>query len=91
MNRRQLLGLAGWTAAGSALWTLPAAAQILSQSKPGLRLFDVKAQGATGDGQTLDTAAINRTIEACHAAGGGVVYFSPGVYLSGTVVLKSNV
>ena len=57
----------------------------------GPRFFDVKNSGAAGDGKTLDTAAINRAIHACHAAGGGVVYMAGGSYLSGTVVLKSNV
>ena len=47
--------------------------------------------GAKGDGTTLDTAAINRAIDACHAGGGGMVYLGPGTYLCGTVILKSNV
>jgi hypothetical protein len=33
--------------------------------------YDVRSYGATGDGQTLDTAAINKAIEAAAAAGGG--------------------
>lgn len=53
--------------------------------------FSVRDQGAIGNGTTLDTAAIQRTIDACCAAGGGCVYFSPGVYLSGTIYLKDNV
>lgn len=57
----------------------------------GLRLVDARENGATGDGRTLDTAAINRAIDACNASGGGVVYLPPGVYLSGCVLLKSNV
>ncbi len=44
-----------------------------------------------GDSVTLDTKAINAAVNACAADGGGVVYVPPGVYLSGTVVLKSNV
>jgi hypothetical protein len=54
-------------------------------------VFNVREYGATGDGKTLDTAAINQAIEACAAAGGGKVLLPPGVYLSGTVHLKSNV
>jgi hypothetical protein len=57
----------------------------------GSRFFDVKQHGATGNGKTLDSPAINRAIDACHAAGGGVVYMAGGSYLSGTVRLKSNV
>ena len=44
--------------------------------------FDVRAYGATGNGKTKDTAAIQRAVDACAAAGGGVVYLSPGTYLS---------
>jgi len=53
--------------------------------------FDVKTSGAKGDGATLDTAAINRAIDAANAAGGGTVYFPPGTYVSGSIHLKSNV
>jgi len=89
MNRRKLLGIAGVLAAGGALRSLPGRAQ--TYGKPGLRIFDVREHGAVGDGKTLDTAAINRAITACNATGGGVVYLGPGSYLSGTVLLKSNV
>jgi hypothetical protein len=53
--------------------------------------FDVRAFGSRNDGQTLDTAAINKAIQAAHDAGGGTVVFPPGVYLSGTLDLLSNV
>ena len=46
--------------------------------------FDVKKYGAAGDGETLDTAAINKTIEAAASAGGGTVYFPAGTFLDGT-------
>ncbi|HWW02359.1 MAG TPA: glycoside hydrolase family 28 protein [Candidatus Acidoferrum sp.] len=68
---------------------LPLAAQTRGKSQP--HLFAVKDHGAVGDGKTLDTASLNRAISACHASGGGVVYVSPGTYLTGTVVLLSNV
>ncbi len=55
------------------------------------RQYDVRAFGATGDGKTLDTDAINRTIEAAAAAGGGTVEFPPGTYLSFSIRLKSHV
>jgi polygalacturonase len=53
--------------------------------------FDVKSFGAAGDGQTLDTAAINKAIDAAAAAGGGTVVFPAGNYLSYSIHLKSHV
>ena len=53
--------------------------------------FDVKKYGATGDGKMLDTAAINKAIEAAAAAGGGTVHFPAGTYLSYSIRLKSNI
>lgn len=53
--------------------------------------FDIRAHGATGDGKTLDTAAINRAIEAAAAAGGGTVRFPAGTYASYSIRLKSNI
>lgn len=47
--------------------------------------------GAKVDGITLDSPAINAAIDRAHGQGGGMVYLSPGTYLCGTVVLKSNV
>jgi len=54
-------------------------------------VFNVREHGAVGDGKTLDTGALNRTIEACAAAGGGQVLVPAGKYLTGTVRLKSDV
>jgi polygalacturonase len=54
-------------------------------------VFDVKDFGAVGDGQHLETAALNNAITACHDAGGGTVLLPSGKYLTGTVVLQSHV
>ena len=49
---------------------------------------DVKNYGAVGDGKTKDTAAIQAAINAC--APGGFVWLHNGIFLSGTIYLKSN-
>ena len=53
--------------------------------------FNVKDYGATGNGTDLDGKAINKTIDAAAATGGGTVYFPAGNYLSGSIHLKSNI
>jgi len=53
--------------------------------------FNVKDFGATGNGVTLDTKAINNAIKAASSRGGGTVVFPAGVYLSGSIRLVSNI
>lgn len=55
------------------------------------RDFEISTFGAIGDNQTDCTAAFQKAITACHAAGGGRVVVSPGQYLTGAIVLLSNV
>jgi polygalacturonase len=53
--------------------------------------FDVKTAGATGDGSTIDTAAVQKAIDAAATAGGGEVDFPAGTYKIGSIVMKSHV
>jgi hypothetical protein len=53
--------------------------------------FNVKNTGAKGNGVTLDTKAMQKSIDMANAAGGGMVEIPAGTYLSGTLVLKDNV
>jgi polygalacturonase len=53
--------------------------------------FNVRQYGACGDGQTLDTNAIQSTIEACAERGGGTVYLPAGHYLTGSLFLRNNI
>lgn len=47
--------------------------------------------GVKGDGITLNTTSIQRAIDFIHEKGGGILEFYVGRYLTGTIVLKSNV
>lgn len=82
--------------AGAGAFALPAVVSA-QQNSPGelgsghgSGMFDVRAFGATGDGTTIDTPAINRAIEAA-AVAGGTVRLAPGQYLCYSIHLKSNV
>ena len=55
------------------------------------QIFDITYYGATGDGVTINTTAIQAAIDSCHNAGGGIVQVPPGNFVTGTVILKSNV
>jgi polygalacturonase len=47
--------------------------------------------GAKGDGITLNTESINKTIVSVSQKGGGVVLIPSGLWLTGPIELKSNV
>ena len=55
------------------------------------KIFNIRSYGAIGDGVAMDTEAVQKTIDACHAAGGGVVWVPAGDFQIGTIHLKSNV
>jgi hypothetical protein len=54
-------------------------------------VFDVQEYGASGKKGDSVQQAIQKAIDACAAAGGGMVYFPPGEYTSGTLHLRSHV
>jgi len=85
-DRRRLFGVGG----GAMLASLSQRAAA-EETHEGRQVFDVRSFGATGNGKAKDKAAIQKAVDACHDARGGLVYFPPGDYLTGTIRLKSNV
>lgn len=57
----------------------------------GADIYNVRDFGAKGDGNTLDTAAVQAAIDACTKDRGGIVLVPAGDFLVGTLELKSNV
>ena len=62
----------------------------LAQPSGANAFYNVRSFGATGNGKTLDTDAVNKAIESASTNGGGTVYFPAGTYLSFSIRLKSN-
>jgi polygalacturonase len=53
------------------------------------KVFDVRKLGARGDGKTLDTTSIQKALDAAGKAGGAVVRFRSGTYLSQPIHLPT--
>src|SRR5438094_8344898 len=76
---------------------IPAIATLTALLAPALpaqvkeAVFNVRDYGATGKKEDNARPAIQKAIEACAKAGGGIVYLPPGDYLSGTIHLRSHV
>ena len=51
----------------------------------------VTKYGAVGNGKILNTKSINAAINACTENGGGTVVIPTGTWLTGPIVLKSNI
>ncbi len=93
--RREFLKMAGLSVAGGATTLVrPLAAQTQQgRLAAGARdvYFNVRGYGAKGDGNSIDSPAINAAIDAAASVGGGTVVFPAGTYASYSIRLKSNV
>jgi polygalacturonase len=61
------------------------------KNKQSQKEFLITNYGSIADGKTLNTVSIQKAIDAAFANKGGRVVFSKGIFLSGSIVLKSNV
>jgi exo-poly-alpha-galacturonosidase len=62
--------------------------KVIISTAPAVKLFDITKYGAIGDGNTLNTKAIQKAIDECTQ--GGKVLIPGGTFLSGALFLKSN-
>ncbi len=69
-------------------WVKKVGAQQTPEKK---KVYLVNNQGAVNDGQTMNTSSIQKTIDRCAEAGGGIVTFKKGTYLTGSIFVKSGV
>lgn len=53
--------------------------------------FNILTYGARNDGKSISTLAVQKAIDTCNLNGGGKVIIPTGVFVIGTVYLKSNV
>jgi polygalacturonase len=96
MERRDFFKLAGSVLAGTVVPAMARGGSASGRAAGASEVnsaewFNVRKFGAVGDGSTLDTAAINKAIDAAAAAGGGTVFFPAGTYASYSIRLKSFV
>jgi polygalacturonase len=100
-NRREFLeqfavgavAIPAGMAAVNSVFAEPAEAEMLqgqSDARIPKYIFDVREFGAKGDGKTIDTKSIQAAVDACAKVGGGKVVIPAGKFLSGPIMLKSN-
>jgi polygalacturonase len=99
ISRRNWLGVMGKVSLGTGLMAVASNTrgfEHLAQVKAtgndiGVRTYNIRDFGAKGDGKSLDTAAVQAAIDTCNKEQGGTVLVPAGVFVIGTVELKSNV
>ena len=92
MKRRNFFDSGGkLLVSGSLLAAATPAGRAAENTNVSPRVFNPREFGAKGSGDVMDGPAIQKAIDRCTDCGGGVVYLAPGTYLTGTIVLKSNV
>ena len=69
-------------------WVKYVGAKTFPSSK---KIFIANDFGAKSDTTFISTKEIQNAIDKCASAGGGVVKFLPGVYVTGSLFIKSNV
>src|SRR5580658_4730447 len=92
LSRRNWLGIATTSVIAASVGAV-VATEFGKKSAPappnnndlGARIYNIRDFGATGDGKTLDTGAVQAAIDACTQDQGGTVLVPAGVFVVGTI------
>src|SRR5256885_1644737 len=103
LSRRKCFGLAATASLGSGILVAERLSASIFQSPAGetnknqqsenalgARTYNIRDFGAKGDGTTLDTSAVQAAIDTCKKDQGGTVLVPAGVFVIGTIEMKSN-
>ncbi|NII28401.1 glycoside hydrolase [Pseudoflavitalea sp. X16] len=85
------VALAGASLTGIPAVAAPAHTNDKATPLAGTSIYDIRDFGAKGDGQTLNTTAIQAAIDDCHQKQGGTVLIPAGDFICGTIEMKSGV
>ncbi len=91
VSRRQWVGSALPMIGAAAAWPTVASAEPMDSKQSAAPIYNIRDFGAKGDGVTLDTAALQNAIDSAASHSGGTVLVPAGVFVIGTVELKSNI
>lgn len=91
MNRKKIPALFLLTGIGFLACAQKLKLPVVQQASFKKDSFYITKYGAKPDGRTLNTKSITSAIEACSKKGGGVVVIPAGFWLTGPIVIKSNV
>ena len=94
LSRRQVIGRLGGSLTAGAVGSVISVTQV-AQGAPALPSphagsFNILDFGAVGDGQTVNTEAIRKAINAATNAGGGTVLVPNGTFVTGTIHLRGH-
>jgi polygalacturonase len=87
-----------WLKVTAMTWLVATSLHAKAQNKPVIQqtsfrkdTLNITKFGAVADGITLNTKAIQATIDACNKKGGGVVVVPAGLWMTAPIEIKSNV
>jgi polygalacturonase len=83
-----ILGVTAQTKSSALDWTKKVGTRQFPSSK---KIYWVNSYGSVSDSTKVSTKTIQQAIDDCAKKGGGIVAFKRGVYLTGSLFIKSNV